>query len=184
MSRVLCGRQELFTKIISDGAEFHSAPFFITPRPTFGHPVLDLLHAHRVSHKLLRNNMLNLFAIRTRFAPSVRKFALPTWGEGTSTIHLSICSPSFEGRGYNFWPLLGFTAPRDKRQRSQSQRKLDVSADSCSPLTTLVPLLGFPPTYSQKLTISLRLFIIEIIKRSVKWHNNLIRKILKKEYQF
>ena len=48
-------------------------------------PVLDLLHAHRVSHKLLRNNMLNLFAIRTHFVPSVRKSALPQRGEGIIT---------------------------------------------------------------------------------------------------
>ncbi len=45
-----------------------------TPHPN---PVLDLLHAHRVSPKLLRNKRLNLFAIRTCFTPSVRKSALP-----------------------------------------------------------------------------------------------------------
>ena len=52
------------------------------------HPnlVLDLLCAHRVSHMLLRNSVLNLFAIRTRFAPSVRKSA-PLEREGT------ICHP-------------------------------------------------------------------------------------------
>ena len=49
---------------------------------------------------------------------------------------------SLRGRGYNSWSLLGFTAPRIKRQRSQSHRKLDVSADSCSTLAPLVPLLG------------------------------------------
>ena len=40
-------------------------------------PVLDLLHAHRVSPKGLCPNWLNLFAIRTCnfVAPSVRKFA-------------------------------------------------------------------------------------------------------------
>ena len=41
-------------------------------------PVLDLLHAHRVSHLWHCHRMLNLFAIQTRFAPSVRKFAEPT----------------------------------------------------------------------------------------------------------
>ena len=68
-------------------------PFFLPSPPLSSpvlapspYPVLDLLHAHRVSHKLLRNNMLNLFAIRTRFAPSVRKSALPTWGEGISFV--------------------------------------------------------------------------------------------------
>ena len=40
--------------------------------------VLNLLHAHRVSHLWHCHSMLNLFAIRTRFAPSVRKFAEPT----------------------------------------------------------------------------------------------------------
>ncbi|MBP3491449.1 type II secretion system protein, partial [bacterium] len=49
-----------------------------TPHPS---PVLDLLHAHRVSPKLLRNKRLNLFAIRTRFTPSVRKSALPWRGD-------------------------------------------------------------------------------------------------------
>ena len=49
-----------------------------TPLPS---PVLDLLHAHRVSPKLLRNKRLNLFAIRTRFTPSVRKSALPWRGD-------------------------------------------------------------------------------------------------------
>ena len=43
---------------------------------------MDLLHAHRVSPKLLRNKRLNLFAIRTRFTPSVRKFALPQGARG------------------------------------------------------------------------------------------------------
>ena len=41
-------------------------------------PVLNLLHAHRVSHLWHCHSMLNLFAIQTRFAPSVRKFAEPT----------------------------------------------------------------------------------------------------------
>ena len=36
---------------------------------------LDLLRAHRVSHLWLCHSMLNLFAIRTRFTPSVRKSA-------------------------------------------------------------------------------------------------------------
>lgn len=39
--------------------------------------VLDLLRAHRVSPKLLRNKRLNLFAIRTHFVLSVRKSAEP-----------------------------------------------------------------------------------------------------------
>ncbi len=47
----------------------------ITPHPN---PVLKLLQAHRVSHLELCSSMLNLFAIRTRFAPSVRNFALTT----------------------------------------------------------------------------------------------------------
>ena len=50
-----------------------------TPHPS---PVLYLLHAHRVSHKLLCNNMLNLFAIRTHYVPSVRKSALPQGARG------------------------------------------------------------------------------------------------------
>ena len=32
--------------------------------------------------------------------------------------------------------------PRIKRHRSQSQRKLNVSVDSCSPFASLMPLLG------------------------------------------
>ena len=32
--------------------------------------------------------------------------------------------------------------PRIKRHRSQSQRKLNVSVDSCSPFATLMPMLG------------------------------------------
>ena len=39
--------------------------------------VLDLLHAHRVSPKLLCNKRLNLFAIRIYSVPSVRKSAEP-----------------------------------------------------------------------------------------------------------
>ena len=77
-----------------------------TPHPSFGHPVLDLLHAHRVSHKLLRNNMLNLFAIRTRYALSVRKFALPQRGEGTSfapSVRKSALPQRGEGTSFVQW---------------------------------------------------------------------------------
>ena len=46
------------------------------------YPVLDLLHAHSVSLFALTCIPLNLFAIRTRFAPSVRKSVLPSKGRG------------------------------------------------------------------------------------------------------
>ena len=55
---------------------------FMTPLLSFGHPVLDLLHARRVSLFALTCIPLNLLAIRTRFAPSVRKSALPLKGRG------------------------------------------------------------------------------------------------------
>ena len=58
------------------------AIYNLTPLLSFGHPVLDLLHAHRVSLFALTCIPLNLLAIRTRFAPSVRKSALPLKGRG------------------------------------------------------------------------------------------------------
>ena len=51
-------------------------------KPTHPNLVLDLLHAHRVSLFALTCIPLNLFAIRTRFALSVRKSA-PLKREGT-----------------------------------------------------------------------------------------------------
>ena len=64
-----------------------------TPHPS---PVLYLLHAHRVSHRLLCNNMLNLFAIRTHYVPSVRKSASPL-GRGERMVVRK--SASHKGRG-------------------------------------------------------------------------------------
>ncbi len=54
------------------------------------HPklVLDLLHAHRVSHMLPCNSVLNLLAIRTRFTPFVRKSA-PLKREGKCAFTLA-----------------------------------------------------------------------------------------------
>ena len=45
-----------------------------TPHPI---PVLNLLHAHRIPQKWHRHSLFHLLAIRTRYTPSVRKFALP-----------------------------------------------------------------------------------------------------------
>ena len=47
-----------------------------------------VLHAHRVSHMLPCNSVLNLLAIRTRFAPFVRKSA-PLKREGTCAFPLA-----------------------------------------------------------------------------------------------
>ena len=49
---------------------------------------------------------------------------------------------------------LRHTAPRIKRHRSQSQRKLNVSVDYCSPLTSFVPLLGLPKKSYVKIYIA------------------------------
>ena len=100
-------------------------------------PVLDLLHAHRVSHKLLRNNMLNLFAIRTRFAPSVRKSALPTRGEGTSICHRALVARSVlsetlkqvqgDGCSYRNWtPHPSFGHPLPQRGEGKSAFHLSI----------------------------------------------------------
>ena len=60
--------------------------------PTHPNLVLDLLHAHRVSLFALTCISLNLFAIRTRFALSVRKFA-PLKREG-NVRHAELVSAS------------------------------------------------------------------------------------------
>ena len=59
--------EEVLRYAQDDGTHF-------TPHPS---PVLNLLHAHRISLFAHSCTSLNLFAIRTRFTPSVRKFALP-----------------------------------------------------------------------------------------------------------
>ena len=61
---------------------------FVSPHPK---PVLDLLHAPRVSHLWLRHSMLNLLAIRTTYTSSVRKSA-PLPGRENQLLQLLIPS--------------------------------------------------------------------------------------------
>ena len=72
----------------------------LNPSPEFGHPVLYLLHAHRVSQLYLRYSMLNLFAIRTHYVPSVRKSASPL-GRGERMVVRKSASHKGQGEKLN-----------------------------------------------------------------------------------
>ncbi len=143
MSRVLRGPRELFAEIISDGAEFHSAPLFCFTAPRIKWHRSQFFSLLPLSLPLSLQGRGNYFlctSAKSVLSETLKQVQgdgrsyrnwtphptfghpLPQRGEGTSfapSVRKSALPPGARELVL-FVPLRGFTAPRDKRHRSQS----------------------------------------------------------------